>query len=348
MRHSDSYAAWRDPNWPMDDRFCRMSYILFRTDRQDLPILASRCPETDAVRIGAPLADCLALTPEAFRYLILSGESYPYVTETRFGIGLLIKRYDLCAGVGLYLHIHSHPDAVARLIQSQAVSLEGIALDPCLKRLEGKVTARDSAAYDSLATAWSAILHRPDGCLISTDPNCTVHGANLSRAAKAIASFAGCHLTVSEASSFPRPVRCYSPILLEAMLLILLSEARVCSATRGAVLAVSTIEAPEGENLTVSLEYTAETEFLSAEMRDGLIDVNRHLARIAELAGLNLQREWIGVTRAEQRQGMLPRVRMILEWQTDPTLLSTADLKSRLMLASEPEVPNPLFPEDAR
>ena len=95
-----------------------MSYVLFRTDTNQMEILGARCPDPRVFPVGRSFAAVLDLSPEAMAYLRSNQrDPKPFFLETKVGIGLLHKGYDRQAGVGLYLHIHGSPSSLARLIR---------------------------------------------------------------------------------------------------------------------------------------------------------------------------------------------------------------------------------------
>ena len=114
---SGAYAKhlWQDPCSDMDERFCRVSYILFTAGERDADILTGRCPEGEEIRTGDSLIRVAELDEEAQAYLT-SVDDTPLWIRTKWGVGLLDRRFERHAGIGILWHIHGNPEALACMI----------------------------------------------------------------------------------------------------------------------------------------------------------------------------------------------------------------------------------------
>lgn len=337
MHHSQTVEAWTNPRSGLAPAFHHMSYAVFRTDRPSFEILATRCPDGRLWPVGGRLSDALHLSDEAVAYLL--GGTYedqpPLFVRTDRGIGILSKQYDRHAGLGLYLHVHAHPQACARLLTSGALGSPATAdflLSALVKEEGGAVLSRDAEDYEALCDAWSAVRHATEEGLIRVGADDVLYRYELEEVMRSIASFVGCGIEFVGESRVTR-VRLYRPPLLEILLLTLLSEVRASAATRVALCTVSSIEGKEGGGLSLTLRYPVEAvpenEVLGRSRRD---ETARYLARVADIGGIDLQEQILKPTRRDRAAGRLPEVCVTLEWLRNPALLPTSDLKAKLLL----------------
>lgn len=342
MQYSRTVEAWSSPCCAPIAAFHHMSYAVFRTDRPTLEILASRAPDGELLPVGGRLADALHLSDEAISYLL--GGTYedqpPLFVRTGMGIGILSKQYDRHAGLGLYLHVHAQPQACARLLTSGALgapSAAGFSLSALVRSEGGEVMTKDAEDYDALRDAWSAVEHGRVHGILRTGEDGLLYRYELEKALRGIASFVGCGINVTEESSVSR-LSCYRPPLLEILLLTLLTEVRASAATRTAVCTISASEGKEGGGLLLTLRYPVEAlpadELGGAALSEGIL---RYLARVADLSGIDLQKQILRPTRRDKTEGRLPEVCITLAWLRNPALLSTSDLKAKLRLACDGE-----------
>ena len=327
MRRSRSLFLWADPEGDMPLEYHHVSYILFRSDREDSMILGARCPEPDRFAVGHQLTDGLKLDEEAQAYLF-SSEEVPLFVQTNFGVGILDKRYHRHAGVGIYWHIHGQPDGVARLLNRGVLGEDdrgkfrishGVAK-------EGKhVRAFDLPLYERLQEVWRVVEPGP-GAWVSCDGDGCLYGAELLRLVERISIFVGCRLTRDELAAWNGRIKCRRPALLEACLLCLLTEARAYSADGSVSCEVGSLGEQDGEGVALALRYPIEHTAGLAELLDR---IHRHLGRVGDLSGLDLHAALIPPKRGEKKLGKLPSMQVNLDWIRDPTVLSTSDLKAK-------------------
>jgi len=341
MRPSISKRMWTQPDLPMAAPFCRMSFALFRTGGDVGRIIAARTPDREMLGIGQRIQDQLALCPDALAYMTRPyGGEAPLFVLARTGIGVLSSRYRLAAGLGLYLHIHTKPDAAARLINRGVLGTpDGTAFSVTeeIRQMGDTVTARDEPSYSPLLEAWEAVRLGKDGVF-------TVDGAGslplyrLREGIAKLADFVGCGLTFTlpketRGQGDPRgaSVRCYRPAAFEAVLLCLLAEVRERSATHCGVCRLDPY--PHGrEGLALTLRYP----LYPHETPDGADfarGVHDYLTAVGETWGLDLYAP-VRLTPSHEAEG-LSDVTVALDWLLDPAVLATSDIKARLALARD-------------
>lgn len=347
MKRSDASRMWTDPTLPIEADFHHISFALFRVDTDIGRVVAARCPDRGIFRLGDYLQDRLRISEEAFTYAVqTSVVPAPLFMMTDKGLGILSKRYDLQAGVGLFCHIHCHPEAGARLINNRVLGIENghnYCRSQAVRALGDAVTKRDAVSYAALMDAWQAVSEAPE--LFEPDGDGNIRLPALQEGIRKLAAFVGCDVTFvlrklqegDAADAFPRGrVSCPRPRLLEAMLLVLLSEVREYSATRGCVCRLeSSEETTEGsmgsghKPLRMTLRYPVEG-LVSAREQTILAAVYSHTAHVGGLSGLDVYRVPNPVP-SRRADGLLEQI-IALDWVADPTLLSTSDLKSRILL----------------
>ena len=341
MRPSIARRMWTQPDLPMASSFRRMSFALFRTDGDVGRIMAVRTPDREMLGIGRRIQDQLALCPDALAYMTRPyGGEAPLFVLTRTGIGVLSSRYRLAAGLGLYLHIHTKPDAAARLINRGVLGVpDGMAFSVTeeIRQMGDTVTARDESSYSALLEAWEAVRLGKDGVF-------TVDGAGslplyrLREGIAKLADFVGCGLTFTlskEAYGHGDPrgasVKCYRPAAFEAVLLCLLAEVRERSATRRGVCRLD--PCPHGrEGLALTLRYPLYPDETS-DGADFARGVHDYLTAVGETWGLDLYAP-ARLTPSREVNG-LSDVTVTLDWLLDPAALATSDIKARLALARD-------------
>ncbi len=339
MKQTTAARLWTDPALPMSSDFCRVSYALYRTGGDVGRIVATRNPDRKLLGVGGFIHDSLDLSDEAVTYMTETSRSRaPMFVMTKAGIGMLSNRYHLSAGLGLYLHIHTHPEAAARLINKGALGYGGqvdFLVSQRVRSAGSEVTAGDESAYPALLEAWQAVRDTPYSWF-ETDARDSLSLFQLQSGIRRLAAFAGCDLTFTirksdrdDAYTPQARVNCYRPLLLEGLLLCLLSEMRAYSATRGGVCRLETPVGQGRNGLALMLRYPVATKENAAD--DPFLDaLHSHLSYVGELGGLDV---WFSPELIPPRtQGGLPERAVMLDWMLDPTVLSTSDLKAHLRL----------------
>ena len=318
----------------MPDGFHSMSYILFRTDSEGAEILGARCPDPKTFSVGKSFISAMEAEEDVLRCLA-SGENHPLpmFVETRTGVGMLLKQYDLQAGMGLYLQIHASPVALSRLLHG-GVLRSGGNMEYVLGEsipYRGDIRRADEDAYPILLDAWSVVQsYRCAHGLIHADSRGAVSWDDLEKTITGLADFVGCELTLSRLRDGAEWARCYRPVLLEALLFCLLTEARSLSSDGRVTCRIGA--QGEERRLMMELSYTVEPKRLLSEEYRQAWEIRRHLERVADLGGLELHADVRKPSRADKAAGALPTVELCLEWLRDPALLPTGDLKADLRL----------------
>lgn len=353
MKPSDSDRLWSGTDTPMSDDYRRLSYALFRVDGDIGRIVAARSPDRRVLSVGAYIQDRLDLCEEALAYMGLPYyELPPLFVRNQKGIGLLLSRYHLPAGLGLYLHIHADPASVARLIHCAAIGQEftHYTVSKRLKSMGGPLTPRDEAIYPILADAWFPVRDLVQHTLFRVNQYNELTLGELRDKAKKLAAFVGCDLTFTvrkaKGSAPPSPytkVKCYRPLLLEALLLYLFSEIRERSATRGGVCCLEDPVQRERDGLVLTLRYPLcpeedpETAYFTNAFHS-------HLSNTAELGGMDV---YFPAEHPASRteEGLREQV-VMLDQILDPALLSTSDLKAALRFPRTQTEHPPLLSEE--
>ena len=334
MERIQAYRKWTGKDDGMPDGFHGMSYILFRTDSEEAEILGARCPHSNAFAVGRSFVAAMEAEEDVLRYLA-SGENHPLplFVETRTGIGILLKHYDLQAGMGLYLQIHASPVALSRLLRGGVLRgrEDGDYILGESIPYRGEIRRTDENAYPILLDVWSSVqsyccVHG----LIHADSRGAVFCDALEKAMTGLADFVGCELTFTRLWDSGEWARCYRPVLLEALLFCLLTEARSLSNDGKVFCRVG--GQGEERRLAMELSYTVEPKRLMSEEYRQAWEARRHLERVADLGGLELHADVRKPSRADKAAGALPTVELCLEWLRDPALLPTGDLKADLRL----------------
>lgn len=340
MKHVQAYRKWTKKELDMDDAYRSMSFIIFRTDSDETEILGARCPHSGEFAVGRGFLASMEAEDDMIRYLE-SAESrpLPLFLETRTGMGLLLKHYDLHAGIGLYLQIHESPVILSRLLCGGILAGEGT--EYCLSDgipRRGDIQRRDERGYPTLLDAWSAVRdYRCRGGLIHTRGAGWLSCQSLRDVIGAMAAFVGCVPVWSTNGEGDRvassQVRCYRPLLLEALLLCLLTEMRCLSSDGTFACRIDSLG--DEHCLFLKFSYTIlPKQLLSEEFRYAQ-EARRHLERVADLGGMELHACVETPLRKDKQMGALPRMEICLEWLRDPALLSTGDLKAELRLKYE-------------
>ncbi len=334
MERIQAYRKWTGKCNGMPDGYHGMSYILFRTDSEGTEILGSRCPDSKTFSVGKSFFTAMEAEEDVLRCLA-SGENHPLplFVETRTGVGILLKHYDLQAGVGLYLQIHASPVALSRLLHGGVLRSGGDG-DYILGEsipYRGEMRRANENAYSVLLDAWSSVQsYRRARGLIHADSRGAVSCDALEKAMTGLADFVGCELTFTHLRDSREWARCYRPVLLEALLFCLLTEAR--SLSNDGKVSCRVGGQGEERRLVMELSYTVEPKRLLSEEHRQVWEARRHLERVADLGGLELHADVRKPSRADKAAGALPTVELCLEWLRDPALLPTGDLKADLRL----------------
>ncbi len=342
MKHTDAHEQWTSPTALMEPQFHRISFALFRTDGELGRILAARTPDRTILGVGDFLQARLHLSGEAMTYLVRpDGTSVPLFILTDCGLGLLSKRYDLQAGVGLYLHIHTRPEAGARLLNSGAFGRAGTGCFDVSRRVHeagAEVRAGDEDSYEALADAMQvirAITAGEDWLSVGSDERLDVR--DLQDALEQMARFVGCGLAVDRSEidrleidrSLPaiRRVTCYRPRMLECLLLYLMAEVRDHAWTRSAKWRIGALDG-DGGHLSMTLRYTMDLAPLNEPAQAALAQARSYMQAVADVGGLQVYFPPI-LPKSLAGPGEMEQV-MTLEWLTNPSVLVTGDLKARL------------------
>ena len=338
MRKTGTYAGWTHPGLEMPAAFGRVSYALFLTGGQDGEIIASRSPDPGRLAPGNSLINVLELDGEACRFLWEdSPDPRPLFIKTRVGLGLLDKVYHRHAGLGLFLHIHGRPGALARLINHGVLgdpAGSGFRVSEAVRAKGDRVTSGDMASYAALLEAKEVLFERPWGFSHSSRRDAlepvTMAAAEVREVLGRMASFAGGHISWEEEG--PSFLSCYRLPLTEAALFCMVSEVSTFAVGQAAKARISTLDGLEGGGLALHLTYSMEKPILDGELYGNLAAARSRLGVLWEPCGLGLQADVRLPRYGEKREGRLPEVTLSLEWLYDPAVLSTSDLKARLGL----------------
>lgn len=340
MKHTNMWELWNKSDVDISPDYHHLSYVLFRTDHGECAILGARCPDMTRMAVGRSLPEALGLSREAMRYLLEDAtDTGPMFVQTDMGVGILDKRYDRIAGVGLYLHLHGNPESLARLLNHGVWGEQTGGQYRISKRIEavdGEVTAKDMPAYGALLDAQNVPLGCTETRFLPTESDGALYRDQLCEGLEKMAAFVGCGLRFT-ADEVPSRIQCYRTGLLEVLLLCLLTEVRMVSATREAVCQLTTLDGEAGGNLSASFRYTVEDALLEGELDRQLDAVHRHLDRVCELSGLELHVAPERSARANRHKGGLTEMCLTLDWLSNPALLSTTDLKAQLCFSYQKE-----------
>ena len=336
MRHSYTWDQWENPCADMDEGYHRVSYVLFRSDGGEARILTGRCPDVQGMRSGESLIRAAGLCEEARTYLT-RGDEVPLWVRTKWGVGLLDRRYERHTGIGILWHIHGNPEALACMICENMGCGSEMAHWGISRRIREDADACkqcDEISYGAFAEACRVFAGIEIGRSVPIGTDGSVYGDDLLALVRDMAGFAGCALSVEDArNSAIRRVRCYSLPLLESLLLYLLTEARNESATRDAVVRMSAAGDEDGGNLILEIRYPVEKSGHTATARGGSWDDNhRYITVVSEFGGAAFFTEICPLSRRDPLHRELAEARITLEWLTDPALLPTTDLKAFLQL----------------
>ncbi len=333
MRRTYTWDQWQNPNTDMDGGFHCVSYVLFREDGGVAEILTGRCPNMEGIRAGESLAFAAELGEEALAYLS-SGDETPLWVCTKWGVGLLDRRYERHAGIGILWHIHGDPEALSRMICEGAGSgfgMDSWRISDEVRKAAGVSNRGDESSYEAFAEACRVFGEYGIGHSVPIASDGGVYCDDLLALAKDMGGFAGCEVSVSGAEI--RRVRCYDMPLLESLLLYLLTKARNESATRGASVRVDAAGSEDGGNLILEIRYPVEKRGSSASLReDDWTRNHRFFAAVSEFGGAAFFAEVCPLARRDPLHRDLAEARITLEWLTDPALLPTTDLKAFLRL----------------
>ena len=343
MRPSNALRVWTQPDLPMAPGFHRMSYALFRTEGDVGRVVAARTPQREVLSVGHRIQDSLSFCPDALAYMTHSSTGDPPLfVLTRTGIGLLSARYRLTAGLGLYLHIHTPPASAARLIN------HGVLGDPAggqfavsgdIAALGDEVTRRDEAAYPPLLEAWEAIAAGSD-CVFRTYESGELPLRVLRDGIAAMADFVGCGMSFTILKRGDglgdlthAGMKCYRPLLAEALLLCLLSEVRERSDDHRGVCRLEPYRCGR-EGLAMTLRYPLYPRE-SPESASVYESIHGYLSGVAERWGLDLYAP-AAPTPSRETDGLLEQT-VSMDWLFDPAVLPTSDIKAHRALLRDEE-----------
>lgn len=342
MRHTNGYELRTAPVSEWGDTFRHLSYAIFRTDGRFGEIMATHWTDDHYLRAGELIQTALPLTDDEVTYLMQDHcAPAPLFVETDAGLGILSKCYDLQAGLGLYLHVHTRPDAGARLLRMGALGqATGLAFSLSGGIQRGgtpneRLTSKDTESFAALVDAWRMAQTIEHGFLPIREGK-AVSLATLRDAIEEMADFAGCTVVFEEerAELLGHRVLCYRPAVLEAMLFYTLTEISNHSTDGRAICHLGRMEGMESDRLSMCLHYEIDREHLSAWVRQGLEQNRRYLIHVAGLSGLSLYFPPLALPklRLHLYQNPLPNHGVYFEWHEDPFLLPSGDLKAHLTL----------------
>ncbi len=368
MKHTRIYDILTDPTADMDAAYHHLSYALFRTDEAFGRVVATRFPSRTVLRVGDTLQTKLALSDEAMSYLLRSeSTAAPLFVLTNAGLGLLVKRYDMTAGLGLYLHIHCRPEAGARLLCAGALGQEtgaAFSLSRRIRALCEPPRAGDTASFSALLDAWQTVCFKPDyadigGTLgldelpvrngyrrgkdfLPVDDEGRLPARTLLDALMRMAEFVGCELNLSKqcptaestwtGMTFP----CYRPAVLEAVLLYILTEAKMHAANRRATYLIGV--GADGKRPALTLRYPVDVTRLPVRIRNHMVETRQYLRAAADWSGLDVSFPIVPTSAMHPAASvpLSPMQSVTLEWLADPAILPSSDLKARIGLKKEP------------
>ncbi len=351
MKHTRIHELYTDPvaydaaGILLSEDFHHISYALFRTDTRLGEVIATRFPDRSLVRPGVLLQSAMAMSDEAVAYLLrFDHKAAPLFVWTRVGLGILSKCYDLPAGLGLFLHMHLRPEAGARLLRNGALGWESGASFTLSRAIRAtapvkdndRLTADDAASFGALLDAWR-MAERFEQGILSTDENQTVTVRALGEALAELAAFAGCRFQVESVLADAYPLKCFRPSITEALLLAIFSEVREHGLTRHVICRIGYLEAPDGDRMSLRLDYDIDPEHLPVRTRQILMRTRGYLTHVAEVAGVSLHFPPLAIPQECRRtSACLPRHGVYLEWETNPLVLASSDLKVGLHLSPSP------------
>lgn len=328
----------------------KISYILFRTDHDGYEILCSRGRKSRKMPVGRSLTAALKLDQEAVLYLAREEGRQPLLfLDTGNEIGLLSKYYDRHAGMGLYLHIHESRASLSRLLHSDLIqgSKDGSCTVSANILHRGVLQKRDERNCGLFLETWSAIqTHRKKGGFFTVRAGTRLMREDLEQGIESLAAFAGECLVTRWVQANDSPaaaevipplwVTCYRPLLLEALLLCLLTEAHSLSEEGSAVSCSLSVQG-EQRRLTVELSYTISSKKLKSAEYARTETARQHLEKVAQLGGMLLLSQTSSPRKADT-ESATSTVALTLACVTNPAILSTSDLKAGLrLLYSEQE-----------
>ncbi len=321
--------------------FCHMSYALYRMDAEMGRVIATRFPVCSLLQAGDVLQTQLDLSEETLAYLASRDRTLPPLfVMTKAGLGLLCKRYDLAAGIGLFLHIHCPPAAGARLLCTGAFGRESdttFRLSRRVRMLDEAPRPSDMTVYSALADAWQSVCIGKVG-ILRPDDRSRLSVSAMREALKSMSGFVGCDIDYrlpdsacnSEREGFcgcPDYFPCYRPMVAEAMLLYVLTEIRTHAAERGAVC----IPIRVGKQMSLQFCYSLERGHMTELMCNDLEKTRRYVRDVAECSGLEVHFSAMPlVTSVSSKTPLTVPQTVTMEWPRDPTVLPSGDLKAKL------------------
>lgn len=346
MRHTNSYEKWTSPTMEMDRDFHRLSYALYADDDEPGYVLAARTPEPKRLGIGDDLFGRLPLPKSEWDYV--RDNLYrpaPRFVLTDLGLGILFKHYEPHAGMGLYWHIHCRPDAGARLLNSGALGAPGettFSVSDAVRAMGDTLTKPDEVSFAALAEAWDTVRRFQRG-LLFVNQESLLDVQELARVIEYLAAFAGCRVDVTLAndpSPWARKIKCYRPLMLEAMLLYLMTEVQEYAVDRHAICEISSIGRMDGGNLSMTLRYPVDTRTMTPLRREVLSNARDYLNIVCEPADLDVYYELPPTVEEKtaplpghrRRQSPIAELEFALDWMADPSVLLSSDFKACLKL----------------
>lgn len=345
MRHPEK---WTNPNGEKPAAEHHLSYALFTTNEDVGYILAAHTPERERLATADHLIDRLVLPLDERQFLRdhLHGQA-PRFILSKLGLGILSKRYDLHAGIGIYWHIHGSPEAAARLVNYGAIGAEGpttFSVSDRVREKGSRVLTRDMPTFDALSDAWGVVRAFEHG-LLPVNEDSLLDVDDLRRVIERFADLAGCRVRVETAGggSLVRRVKCYRPLMLEAMLLYLVTEVGEYAVDRQAVFEISSLGRLDCENLSLTVRYSLDTRTMKPARREALATARDYVAIVAEVGGLDMY--FTQPPTVEEQMAPIPGHRcrrspiceqvLVLDWISDPSLLPSSDFKAHVKLRYE-------------
>ena len=170
MRHCQAYSIWSDPETAAAPGHHGMSYALIRIDRDLGRVIGARCPEPTLLKVGDVLDEALDISPDSIAtYTKNARTAPPLFVRTRGGLGLLSRRYDLQAGMGLFLHFHVPFESAARVLNHGSLGEPGVhfSLSDRVSAVTGELRPEDEITYRHLSRAWATVV-ASEKCLFPT------------------------------------------------------------------------------------------------------------------------------------------------------------------------------------
>ncbi len=165
--------------------------------------MAACCP-TELFRPGADLVRVLHLTAEDRRYLDRS-LTPARVIRTRLGVGVLVKRFCLSTGMGLYVHVHAPAEAASRIFNNRLLPGE-YELSDEVEEAGCGMSASDEALLELIRPSWMGLMALAHGFPYA-DADGSITTDDVIAWIRSAAGAVGCGLKEVSVLDRPTPVR---------------------------------------------------------------------------------------------------------------------------------------------